>query len=125
MVIADAPLAVADNAPGGVVSKIDAYIQAARSVAADGLTWAEFGELMIGFLRLAVALYDDVASMTGGEKKAAALDGVAALFDAVAGRCVPLVAWPLWGLARGPVRLLVLALASGAIEQLLPLVRSA
>jgi hypothetical protein len=40
-----------------------------------------------------------------------------------ADNCIPLVLWPVWGLARGPVRLLVLALASGAIEQLLPLVR--
>jgi TctA family transporter len=111
-VIADAPIAVAEAAPGGVLTKTDAFISAARSLAADGLTLAEFGELLVALLHLAVAALDAVASMTGEEKKAATLDGVAALFDAVADRCVPLVLWPIWGLARGPVRLLVLALAT-------------
>jgi hypothetical protein len=124
-VIADAPIAVAEAAPGGVLTKIDAFISAARSSAADGLTWAEFGELLVALLHLAVAALDAVGGMTGEEKKGAVLDGVAALFDAVADRCVPLMLWPLWGLCRGPVRLLVLALASGAVEQILPLVRLA
>jgi hypothetical protein len=124
-VIADAPIAVAEAAPGGVLAKIDAFISAAKSSAADGLTWAEFGELLVALLHLAVAALDAVTSMTGEQKKAAVLEGVAALFDAVADRCVPLVLWPLWGLVRGPVRLLVLALASGAIEQILPFVRLA
>lgn len=123
--IAEAPAAAAANTPGGVFVKLHAFVEAAKSSAADGLTWSEFGELLVAFLRLAVSLYDDVVGMTGEEKKAAVLDGVAALFDAVADHCIPLVLWPLWGLARGPVRLLVLALASGAIEQLLPLVRLA
>jgi hypothetical protein len=46
------------------------------------------------------------------------------LFDAVADRAVPIVALPLWVVARPAVRSLVLALASGAIEQLLWLVRA-
>ena len=123
--ISDASIAVADAAPGGVFTKIDAFISAARSAAGDGLSWAEFGELLVALLHLAVAALDAVTSMTGEEKKAAVLDGVGRLFDAVAGRCVPLVLWPIWGLVRGPVRLLVLALASGAVEQILPLVRLA
>lgn len=123
--IAEAPAAAAANTPGGVLVKLHAFVESAKSAAADGLTWSEFGELLVAFLRLAVSLYDEVVGMTGEEKKAAVLDGVAALFDAVADRCIPLMLWPLWGLARGPVRLLVLALASGAIEQLLPLVRLA
>ena len=118
-------MAVAEAAPGGVLTKVDAFISAARSAAGDGLTWAEVGELLVALLHLAVAALDAVTSMTGEEKKAAVLDGVGRLFDAVAGRCVPLVLWPIWGLVRGPVRLLVLALASGAVEQILPLVRLA
>jgi hypothetical protein len=124
-VISDAPIAVAEAAPGGVLTKMDAFISAARSAAGDGLTWAEFGELLVALLHLAVAALDAVTSMTGDQKKSAVLDGAGRLFDAVADRCVPLVLWPIWGLARGPVRLLVLALASGAVEQILPLVRLA
>lgn len=123
--IADAPIAAARNVFGGVVAKVDAFITAASSAAAGGLTWAEFGDLLMAFLKLATSLYDEIVDMTGEEKKAAVLDGVASLFDAVADRCVPALLWPLWGLSRGPVRMLILALASGAIEQLLPLVRLA
>jgi hypothetical protein len=124
-VIADAPTAVADAAPGGVLTKLDAFISAARSSAADGITWSEFGELLVALLRLAVSSLDAVAIMTGAEKKAIAIDAAGRLFDALAGLCSPLLVWPIWGLFRAPVRLLVLALASGAIEQLLPLVRRA
>lgn len=123
--IADAPTATAENTPGGALVKLHAFVQAARSAAADGLSWAEFGELLVAFLRLAVALYDDVVGMTGEEKKAAVLDGVADLFDAVADRAIPLAAYPLWIVVRPAVRSLVLALAAGAIEQLLPIVRLA
>lgn len=123
--IASVPLAVADASSGGALFRIDAFLQAAKSAAADGLTWSEFGELLTAFIRVAVGVLDDVAAMTGDEKKALVLEGVGRLFDALADRCVPLVAWPVWMLARGPVRLLVLALASGAIEQILPLVRRA
>jgi hypothetical protein len=124
-VISDAPIAVADAAPGGVLTKIDAFISAARSAAAGGITWSEFGELLVALLRLAVSSLDAIASMTGAEKKAVAIDAAGRLFDALAGLCSPLFVWPVWALFRGPVRLLVLALASGAIEQLLPLVRRA
>jgi hypothetical protein len=124
-VIADAPTAVADAAPGGVLTKLDAFISAARSSAADGITWSEFGELLVALLRLAVSSLDAVASMTGAEKKVVAIDAAGRLFDALAGLCSPLLVWPIWGLLRAPVRLLVLALASGAIEQLIPLVRRA
>lgn len=123
--IAEAPLAAAAAHFGSIASKISAFVTTAHSVASDGLTWAEFGDLLVAFLKMSVSLYDDVAGMTGADKKSAVLDGVAMLFDAVADKCVPLVAWPLWGLVRSPVRLLVIALASGAIEQLIPLVRIA
>ena len=113
------------SAAGGTLTKIDAFISAAKSAAADGLTWQEFGELLVAFLRLSTALYDEVAAMTGAEKKAAVLDAVGRLFDAVADKCIPLAAYPIWYIARPAVRSLVLALASGAVEQLLPLVRLA
>jgi len=124
-VIATAPVAAAAAHLGSITSKVSAFVTTAQTVAGDGLTWAEFGDLLVAFLKMFVSLYEDVAGMTGEEKKSAVLDGVALLFDSVADRCVPLVLWPLWGLARSPVRLLVIALASGAIEQLIPLVRIA
>jgi hypothetical protein len=108
-----------------IQQKVSAFLAAASSSAEDGLTWSEFGELLVALLKLCVSVLDTTATLTGPEKKALVLDAVGMLFDAVAGRCVPLVAYPVWVLARPAVRQLVLALASGAIEQLLPLVRLA
>lgn len=120
-----APMTAAANLDGGLLNKIVAFVETAKSAAADGITWAEFGELVVALLRLVVTFLDTVSTLTGAEKKALALDAVAGLFDAVADKAVPMLAWPVWILARPAVRALVLALASGAIEQLLPLVRSA
>lgn len=121
--ILEAPIAAAEERVG-LLDKIAAFVAASRAVAADGLTWTEFGELMVGLLRLVVAVLDTVTTLTGPQKKALALEAVGDLFDAVADRAVPAIAWPVWIVARPAVRSLVLALASGAIEQLLPLVRS-
>lgn len=115
----------ASDASDGLINKVAAFIEAASFAAADGLTWSEFGELMLSLLRLVMASLDMVASLTGPQKKALAVDAVARLFDAVADQAVPAAVYPLWLLVRSPVRALVVAIASGAIEQLLPLVRAA
>jgi hypothetical protein len=104
--------------------QVKAYIATAKLAASDGLNWSEFGELLTALMRLAVATLDDIATMTGAEKKDLALVAAAALFDTVADRCVPLVAWPVYIIARPAIRALVLALAGGVIESLLPLVRA-
>jgi hypothetical protein len=123
MIFSDAPVTVAENLDGGLLAKIKAFVETAKSAAADGLTWAEFGDLMLALLRLVVAGLDVANGLTGAAKKALALEAVASLFDAVADRAVPPLAYPIWVLARPAVRALVLALASGAVEQVLPLVR--
>jgi len=121
--ISDAPVTVAENLDGGLLAKIKAFVETAKSAAADGLTWAEFGDLMLALLRLVVSSLDTVSAMTGSQKKAFALSAVESLFDAVADKAVPLPLWPVWLLVRPAARSLVVALASGALEQVLPLVR--
>lgn len=106
-----------------IARSVSAYIVAAKLAATDGLTWAEFGELLLGLMRLAIRTADAM-NVPGVVKKELVLEAVASLFDSVADRAVPAVAWPIWILAKPAVRQLVLALASGAIEQLLPLVRT-
>lgn len=120
--IADAPLAASERFVS-LAQAVKAYVVTAEVAARDGLTWAEFGELLVGLLRLAVKLAD-VLDLPGVEKKALVLEAAAALFDAVADRAVPTLLWPLWIVARPSVRSLVLALAAGAVEQILPLVRA-
>ena len=106
-----------------LAEKVSAYLTAARLAASDGITWAEFGELMIGLLRISTQALDTVDGMTGPQKKELVLEAAATLFDRVADYAVPLAALPIWILVRPAVRSLVLAVASGAIEQILPLVR--
>jgi hypothetical protein len=122
--IATGPLSAADEW-NGFPNKIAAYIEAARLAAADGLTWTEFGELLLGLLRMTVDVLDAVLVMSGEAKKAMVLEAAGLLFDAVADKAVPVYLWPIWLVARPAVRSLVLALASGAVEIVLPMVRSA
>jgi hypothetical protein len=124
MSITTVPITEAVDQPG-LLDKITTYIASAKVAAADGLTWSEFGELLLALLRLVVSALDSVATLSGREKKFMALDAVARLFDAVADYAVPVTLYPIWLVARPAVRSLVLALAGGVIEQLLPLVRLA
>ena len=107
-----------------VVQGVKAYITTARLVASDGITWIEFGDLMVGLLRLAIT-GAELLQLPGVEKKAIVMEAVAALFDSVADYAVPTLLLPVWLAARPAVRALVLSLASGAIEQLLPMLRAA
>jgi hypothetical protein len=121
--IANAPMAAGQQFTD-VVNAAKAYIAAAKVAAADGLTWVEFGELLVGLLRLAVQTVD-VLNVPGEQKKAVVMEAAAALFDELADKAIPTVLWPFWVLARPSVRSLVLALASGAVEQILPMLRGA
>jgi hypothetical protein len=120
------PTAAATAAAGqesGILDQVYVFIQTAKARASDGLTWAEFGELLLALLRLVVPALEGVRLMSGAEKKAFALDAVGRLFDAVADYAIPVAAYPLWVLARPAVRALVLAIAGGVLEQYLAFLR--
>ena len=107
-----------------VVSQANAFLEVAREQARDGLTWAEFGRLLVGLLHLVVAGLDAVSTLTGPEKKSVALTAAATLFDTFADLCVPVTLYPVWLILRPGTRVLILALASGGVEALLPITRS-
>jgi hypothetical protein len=122
--ISDAPVTAAGG-EATLMAQVAAFLEVAKAKSADGITWAEFGELLVALLRLSVETLDAVLGMSGSEKKALVLEAVAALFDQLADKAVPVVVWPVWILARPAIRALVLAIASGAIEIVLPLTRAA
>ena len=122
--ISDAPVTAAGG-EATLLAQVAAFLEVAKAKAAGGITWAEFGELLIALLRLSVETLDAVLGMSGSDKKALVLEAVAALFDQLADKAVPVVVWPVWILARPAIRALVLAIASGAIEIVLPLTRAA
>jgi len=124
MSITTVPITEAVDQPG-LLDKITTFIASAKVASSDGLTWSEFGEMLLALLRIVVSALDSVATLSGREKKALALDAVARLFDAVADYAVPVTLYPIWLVARPAVRSLLLALAGGVLEQLLPLVRLA
>lgn len=107
-----------------LAQKVAAFIAMSRAQALDGLTFSEFCELAVALLRIAVETVDTI-NAPGVQKKEMVLDAVGMLFDAVADKCVPTLAWPVWVLVKPAVRQIVLLAASGAIESLLPLVRKA
>jgi len=106
-----------------VVEATRAYVVTAKVVASDGLTWSEFGELLVGLLRITVSAADSLSS-PGVDKKAAVIESAAFLFDNVAGLAVPFWSRPFWSVIRPAVRQLVLAIAAGAVEQIIPMVRA-
>ena len=115
----------AANDAAGFADKVRAFLVVARVKAADGLTVAEFGELLVAILRVSIDAADLMARSTGPERKEFVIAAVAALFDSVADYAVPTLAWPVWIVARPIVRTLLLSAVSGAIETLLPIVRIA
>lgn len=109
--------------PEALADKVQAFVTTARILAADGLSFADAGELATQLLRLVMAAVDAFPT-DGPTKKAFVLDSLGLLYDAVADRLIPLPLYPVWMLLRAPVRSLVLAVAAGAIETLLPMVRA-
>lgn len=113
----------ADNSLPTVVAQVNAFLASTREKAKGGLTWVEFGQLLMELLHMVVSGLDAVQTMSGAEKKQIAMEAVATLFDSFADVCVPMAVYPVWLLIRPGVRVLVLSLASGVIEWLLPIVR--
>lgn len=121
--IADAPVAAAAQCSPWPMARAEVFLRAAREAAADGLTWSEFGELLVALMRTLISACDTVTSLDGAAKKALVLESAGQLFDLLADLCVPIVAWPFWMMCRPFARLLVISLSSGAVEQLLKMTR--
>jgi hypothetical protein len=121
--VADAPIAAA-RPFSDIADKVTAFLVSARATAQDGITWAEFGALVAALVRLSVETLDATQTLTGAEKRAIVLEAVGVLFDTLAVLCVPMTAYPFWFVIRSPARALVVAIAAGTIETILPLVRA-
>jgi hypothetical protein len=120
--VADAPIAAA-RPFSDIADKVTAFLVTARVSARDGLTWMEFGALVAALVRLSVETLDATQNLTGQEKRAIVLEAVGVLFDSLAVLCVPYATYPFWFLVRPAARALVVAIAAGTIEILLPLLR--
>jgi hypothetical protein len=108
----------------GLAQKVRAFVTVARLKAENGLTVAEFGELFLALMRVAIEAADTL-SAAGSQKKELVLDALTLLFDEVADKVVPIYLWPIWVVARPAVRAALIAAASGGIEVVLQLIRKA
>lgn len=104
--------------------KVQAFIAVAEVKARNGLTFAEFGELFLALMRLAIEAADAL-QQAGPKKKELVLEALDELFEALADKAVPLYAYPFWVIARPAIKAAAMAAASGAIEIVLSLVRKA
>lgn len=121
--ISAAPVTIAADLPS-LAEKVRAFIAAAKSAAVNGITVSEFGELSVALLRVAIEAADAIP-VDGAERKTFVLNALGLLFDELADKAIPALAWPIWIIVRPAARQLLLLIAAGAIESLLPLVRKA
>jgi hypothetical protein len=113
-----------ENTLPAFIIAAERFLNTARDKARDGLTWTEFGTLMAALVRLAVEMLDATQTLTGAQKRDIVLESVGVLFDSLALACVPMSVYPFWYIVRSPARALVVAIAAGTIETILPLVRA-
>jgi hypothetical protein len=121
--ISSAPVAASADL-FSLAEKVRAFVATAKSAAAGGITISEFAELAVALLKIATAAADAIP-VGGADRKVFVLNAVGLLFDEVADRCIPTLAWPIWLIVKPAARQLLLLVAAGAIESLLPLVRKA
>lgn len=121
--ISSAPMLAANDLLS-LAEKVRAFVAVAKVKAAGGLTLGEFGELLVALMKVAIDAADAIP-VDGAERKIFVLNSIGLLFDALADKCIPLLAWPAWIIFRPAARQLLLLVVGGAIESLLPLVRKA
>ena len=108
--------------PDDYVLKLSEFMEEAKRRAVDGVSTADVTALTLDAMRIAMTMLDGMV-MDGKGKKAEVLRVAEYFFDSFADLCVPTIAKPLWWLMRPAVKALVMQLASGAVEALLPIVR--
>jgi hypothetical protein len=107
-----------------LAAQVSVFLATAREQCKDGVSWTEFGQMLVQLLHLLVTGLDTISTLTGPEKKAIVLTAVGTLFDTFADRCVPLAVYPAWIILRPGTRVLIICIAAGATEALLQITRS-
>lgn len=103
--------------------EINQLLKTVRAKAANGFTISEFSEIMFEVLRLTISAVDSLP-VDGAERKVLVLDYISEVFDEFADRVIPLWLFPIWILIQPAIKNLTLAISSGVIEKLLPVVRN-
>jgi len=106
----------------GLAEQVRIYLVTAKELAEDGITLAEFTELVIGGARISISALDAMR-LDGSDKKAIAVDIALQVFDALDRFLVPVWLLPFWFVIRPASRAIAAQLAAGVVETILPLLR--
>ena len=108
--------------PDEFSTRIESFLSALRERATGGITARELAASAVEGMALAISLLD-MRLLPGEGKKEEVLKLAAYCFDTYSDKCIPMLALPMWWLVKPAVRMLLLAVASGAVEPLLSLTR--
>lgn len=103
-------------------SRLGKFIKEVNERAADGLSLQDFSAIFFGSLRLAIAAVDGIP-VEGIERKKMVMDFAGTMFDKYAAKMIPIYVYPFWVVIKPAARMLLMSVASGAVEAILPLVR--
>lgn len=110
-------IAASAQSAGSFQKLVESYVAQAMLLASDGLTLAEIGQLVLGFVTLLVDAAEQITDLAGPEKKQAVLDAVGYLYDVIAPAVpLPIFLQPFRRFLRAPMKSVVLSIVSGAIE---------
>jgi hypothetical protein len=105
-----------------LLSLVTAYANDWRERTRNGTTVSDVAQIVVGGMEIAIAWLDPQAA-PGDQKKSQTVEVALWLFDEFADLAVPTLVRPVWWIARPALRSITAALAGGAVEQLLPLIR--
>ncbi len=103
-------------------SRLGKFMQEVNERAKDGISLQDFSAIFFGGLRLAVAAVDAIP-IEGVERKRMVMHFAGTLFDKYADKMIPIYVYPFWFVVKPAAKMLLMSLAAGAVEAILPLVR--
>jgi len=103
-------------------SRLGVFLADVSKRAEDGLSLQDFSAIFFGGVRLAIAAVDGIP-IEGSERKRMVMHFAGTLFDKYADKVIPIYAYPFWIVVKPAAKMLLMSLAAGAVEAILPLVR--
>lgn len=103
-------------------SRLGKFLQDVNERAKDGLSLQDFSAILFGGVRLAIEAVDAIP-VEGSERKKMVMHFAGSLFDKYADKVIPIYVYPFWIVVKPAAKMLLMSLAAGAVEVLLPLVR--
>mgnify|MGYP005687250971 CR=1 FL=1 len=103
-------------------SRLGMFLSDVNKRASDGLSLQDFSAIFFDSLRLAISAVEAIP-VEGTERKKMVMDFAGTMFDKYADKIIPIYVYPFWIVVKPAARMLLMSVAAGAVESILPLVR--